>query len=209
VVVVFDVCGICDLTLGKVEKMKKNLGLAFIAASVFVAPCAMAEKGMWELSVAGNVENSSSKTKGHGYTSPSTDTTNTFVNVDVGRYFTPRLVGRVDLGIFGSDSSSFSSVGTTVGVGVKYYFGEAAKSKWVPFVNGGANVVRLSSKPSGGASTTYLGEGLVGGGGVSYFITEEVSGDISLQAFYNGMTASSVDLTQSGVRALFGLTARY
>lgn len=188
--------------------MNKSIRVAVIAASVFVAPCAMAEKGMWELSVAGNIEKSSSKTKVNGYTSPSTDSTNTFINLDVGRYFTSKLVGRVDLSMFGTDSSGTSSVGTTIGVGVKYYFGEAAKSQWVPFVNGGVNLVGLSMKAAG-TTTTYSGAGLAGGGGVSYFITEEVSGDISLQGFYNAMTGSSVDMTQSGTRLLFGLTARY
>lgn len=189
--------------------MQKKIGLAVIAASVIFAPCAMAaEKGMWEISVAGNIENSTSKYKVSG-TTTSQDTTDTFINVDVGRYFTPRLVGRVDLSMFGSKSGSdYSSLGTGIGVGVKYYFGEAAKSQWVPFVNGGVNVVMLSAK-SAGVTTDYSGAGLVGGGGVSYFITEEVSGDISLQGFYNSMSGSGIDVTQSGTRLLFGLTARY
>jgi hypothetical protein len=190
------------------KKMKKTICLAVITASVIFAPCAMAEKGMWEISIAGNIENSSSKYKVNGVTGASQDSTNTFINVDVGRYFTPRLVGRVDLSMFGTDSAGTSSVGTGIGAGVKYYFGEAAKAQWVPFVNGGVNVVMQSIKATG-VSTSYSGAGLVGGGGVSYFITEEVSGDISLQAFYNSLSGSGVDLTQSGTRLLFGLTARY
>jgi hypothetical protein len=192
----------------KGKKMQKKICLAVITASVLFAPCAMAEKGMWEMSIAGNIEKSSSKYKVNGVTGASQDSTNTFINFDVGRYFTSRLVGRVDLGMFGTDSAGTSSVGTTLGVGVKYYFGEAAKAQWVPFVNGGINVVGLSAKAAG-VTTTYSGAGLVGGGGVSYFITEEVSGDISLQAFYNSMSGSGVDLTQSGTRLMFGLTARY
>jgi hypothetical protein len=187
--------------------MKKSIGLLVTAALVFAAPCAMAEKGKWEMSIAGNVENSSSTFKAGGISSKS-DSTNTFINVDVGRYFTSRLVGRVDLSMFGTDSGSTSSVGTAIGVGVKYYFGEAAKSMWVPFVNGGVSVVGQSVKAPG-SSTTYSGAGLVGGGGVSYFISEDVSADLSLQAFANTLTGSSVDLTQSGTRLLFGLTGRF
>jgi outer membrane protein W len=188
--------------------MKKSIALLVIAASVFAAPSAMAEKGKWEMSIAGNVENSTSKTKVNGTSTGSTDSTNTFINVDVGRYFTSKLVGRVDLSMFGTDSGGTSSVGTAIGVGVKYYFGEAAKSAWVPFVNGGVSVVGLSAK-SAGTTTTFSGAGLVGGGGVSYFISEDVSADLSIQAFANSMTGSSVDLNQSGTRVLFGLTGRF
>jgi hypothetical protein len=185
------------------NKMKKSIGLALIMASVFAAPSAMAQKGMWEMSVAGNVENSTNEyDTGAGTTS--IDSTNTFINVDVGRYFTPKLVGRVSVGMFGSETGGTKSLGMTVGAGVKYYFGEAAKSQWVPFVNGGLNIVSLDA-----GGTTYSGAGVVGGGGVSYFITEEVSGDVSLQAFGNYMTGNSIDVTQTGTRLLFGLTARY
>lgn len=183
--------------------MKNTIRLAIIAASMLAAPYAMAEAGMWEISVAGNVENSSSEFDTGAGTS-SSDSTNTFINVDVGRYFTSKLVGRVNLSMFGSESGSTKSLGTGLGVGVKYYFGEAAKSQWVPFVNGGLSIVAVES-----AGTTFNGFGAVGGGGVSYFITEEVSGDVSLQGFANYMTGSSVDLTQTGTRVLFGLTARY
>ena len=184
--------------------MKKRIGMAVIVASVFAASSAMAaQQGMWEMSVAGNIENSSSTYDAGGFSSTQ-DTTSTFVNVNVGKYFTPKLVGQVNLSLFGSDSGGAKSTGTAVGAGVKYYFGEAAKAQWVPFVDGGVNVVQFES-----GGTTVSGAGLVGGGGVSYFITEEVSGDISGQLFYNFMSGGGFDVTQSGVRLLFGLTVRY
>ena len=188
--------------------MKKSVGLLVIAASVFAAPCAMAEKGKWEMSIAGNVENSSSTVKVNGVSGPSQDSTNTFVNVDVGRYFTSKLVGRVNLSMFGSDSGGAKTTGTAIGVGVKYYFGESAKSAWVPFVNGGINVVGAETK-AGNTTFSFTGAGLVGGGGVSYFISEDVSADLSLQAFANSMSSGSTDMTQSGTRLLFGLTGRF
>jgi hypothetical protein len=172
----------------------------------------MAEKGKWEMSIAGNIENSTSKVKVSGFSDTSSDSTNTFVNVDVGRYFTSRLVGRVDLGMFGTDTGGSKSMGTTVGAGVKYYFGESAKSAWVPFVQGGVNIVAVetTSTVAGKSTTTSLGgAGLVGGGGVSYFISEDVSADLALQLFYNSLTSSSFDMTQSGTRLLFGLTGRF
>jgi len=183
--------------------MRKSIGMAVVAASVFVAPAAMAQKGMWEMSVAGNIEDSTTKV---GNTS--TTTTNTFINVDVGRYFTSKLVGRVSVSMFGTEGGGSKSIGTGVGAGVKYYFGEAAKAQWVPFVNGGLNVVQQESTAAG-TTTTYTGVGVVGGGGVSYFITEEVSGDISAQYFNNTLSGGGVDLDQDGFRLLFGLTARY
>lgn len=185
------------------NKMKKSIGMALIVASVFAAPSAMAQKGMWEMSVAGNVENSTSTYDAGGFSS-STDTTSTFVNVTVGKYFTSKLVGQVNVSLFGSDSGGAKSTGTAAGAGVKYYFGEAAKAQWVPFVDGGVNLVQFES-----GGTTVSGAGLAGGGGVSYFITEEVSGDISGQLFYNFMSGGGFDVTQDGFRLLFGLTARY
>ncbi len=183
--------------------MKRSIGVALIVASVCVAPSAMAQEGMWEISVAGNIEDSSSTYDAGGFSSTS-DTTSTFVNANIGKYFTSKLVGRVNLSLFGSDSGGAKSTGTAAGVGVKYYFGEAAKSQWVPFVDGGVNVVQVES-----GGTTVSGAGLAGGGGVSYFITEEVSGDISGQLFYNYMSGGGFDVTQDGFRLLFGLTARY
>jgi hypothetical protein len=188
--------------------MKKSISLLVIAVSMFAAPCAMAEKGMWEMSIAGNVENSSSTVKVNGVSGASQDSTNTFVNVDVGRYFTSKLVGRVSLAMFGSDTAGSKSTGTAIGVGVKYYFGEGAKSQWVPFVNGGINVVGAEAK-SGNTTTSFTGAGIVGGGGVSYFISEDVSADLSLQGFANSMTSGNFDMTQSGTRFLFGLTGRF
>jgi hypothetical protein len=187
--------------------MKKSIGMALIVASVCVAPSAMAQKDMWEISVAGNIEDSTNEVD-TGFGTSSTDSTNTFINVDVGRYFTSKLVGRVNLSMFGNESGGSKSLGTGIGVGVKYYFGEAARAQWVPFVQGGINVVSMESK-SGGISSTYNGGGVAGGGGVSYFITEEVSGDVALQGFVNYLTGEGVDLTQDGFRLLFGLTARY
>jgi hypothetical protein len=194
------------------KKMKKTIGLAVITASVFFAPCAMAEKGMWEMSVAGNIEKSTNKVKVTGFADTSSDTTNTFINVDVGRYFTSRLVGRVNLSTFGTETSTSKSLGTALGVGVKYYFGESAKSAWVPFVQGGINVVAQENKSTAGGTTTTTnlgGMGFVGGGGVSYFLSEDVSADVALQLFYNSLTSSAFDMTQSGTRLLFGLTGRF
>jgi len=186
--------------------MKNNISAAVIVASMFMASSAMAEKGMWEMSVAANLDNTSSTVSGVGFSS-TTDTTQTFVSADVGRYFTPKLVGRVSLSMFGSDDGTTSTLGTTVGAGVKYYFGEAAQSKWIPFIQGGVNFVMFDM-----GTTNAYGVGLAGGGGVSHFLTEDVSLDLTGQLFYNSMTidtTGSPTLESSGQRILFGITARY
>lgn len=184
-----------------------SIGAAVIATSIFAAPSAMAEKGMWEMSVAANIESSTS-TVTTDFGSFSSDTTQTFITADVGRYFTPKLVGRVSASMFGSDDGQGnSSLGTNVGAGIKFYFGEGAKSKWVPFVQGGLNIAIYD-----GGTFTASGMGIVGGGGVSHFLTEEVSLDISGQYYYDYMTMDTVGsptLENDGLRILFGLTARY
>lgn len=197
-------------THSKLGILKAGTGTALIAASLFVAPSAMAEKGMWEMSIAGNIESKTS-TVTTDFGSSSSDQTQTFIAADVGRYFTPKLVGRVSLSMFGSDDGTNSSVGTTAGVGVKYYFGEAAKSKWVPFVQGGVNLVMFSST-SPGTTTDAFGAGIVGGGGVSHFLTEDVSIDVAGQLYYDSMVIdapSNPTMENDGLRILFGLTARY
>ena len=192
-------------------KLIGSICMATILASMFVSHSALAEKGMWEMSVAGNISNTSS-TYTSTFGSSTTDTTQTFINADVGRYFTPKLVGRVSVSMFGSDSGGGnSSLGTAAGVGVKYYFGEAAKSKWIPFIQGGVNIVMFSSTSAGNSSDAF-GAGVVGGGGISHFLTEEVSIDLAGQLFYNSMTVNvtgSPTLEDSGQRVIFGVTARY
>lgn len=187
--------------------MKNNIRAVIVVASMFVASSAMAQKGMWELSAAANIESSSS-TVDTGFGSSTSDQTQTFIAVDVGRYFTPKLVGRVSVSMFGSDDGAGnSSMGTTIGAGVKNYFGEPAESKWVPFVQGGINIVLLDM-----GTSSASGIGFVGGGGVSHFLTEEVSLDLTGQLFYNYMTMDSPGnptLSQSGIRFLAGVSARF
>lgn len=197
-------------TYSRLKISKGSISTALIAASLFAAPSAMAQKGMWEMSVAGNVESKSS-TITTDFGSSSSDTTQTFIAADVGRYFTPKLVGRVSVSMFGSDDGTSSSVGTTAGVGVKYYFGQAAKSKWIPFVQGGVNLVMFSAE-SAGFTTDAFGAGVVGGGGVSHFLTEEVSIDMALQAFADSLIVDAPGdptMENTGTRILFGVTARY
>jgi len=92
---------------------------------------------------------------------------------------------------------------------VKYYFEEAAKSQFVPFVEGDLHLVGITNTTST-TTSTINGAGMSAGVGASYFITEDVSGDVSVQAFADTLSSDAgVDITQSGVRVLFGLTARY
>ena len=181
--------------------MKKYIVFAAIAATMFVAPSAMAQKGSTEMSFSGNIESATNSYSG----APSTKNKSSYVNADVGRYITNKLVVRVSVGQFGSESNGVTTTMTNIGGGVKFYFGEPADSKWIPFVNGGLNV---ASMKSGTMSAT--GYGLILGGGVSQFLTEQVSLDMSLQAFTNSMnTSNNFDYTNSGSRILFGITARY
>lgn len=179
--------------------MKRYICVAVITGSMFMASSAMAQQGSWEMSLSGNLESAT-----NSYSGSSTSSASTYAQVDVGRYFTNKLVGRVSLGMFGMDSGGSKASMTNVGVGVKLYFGEPANSKWIPFINGGLN---LSLLDSGGRSSS--GGGIVFGGGISHFLTEQVSMDLSAQGFYNSMSGSGLSYTNSGARVLFGITARY
>lgn len=186
--------------------MRRYISVAVIAALMLIATPAMAQKGSWEMSIAGNVENSTS-TYYSGYGSSESDNKQTYVNVAVGRYFTNKFVGKVNVGLFGSDDGTNKTTMANVGVGVKFYFGEPANSKWIPFVDGGLNIVTMDS-----GSMSASGYGVEAGGGVSHFLSEEVSLDLSLHVFGNSMTADApgdptIDVT--GQRLLFGITARY
>ena len=174
---------------------KTLVSSALIAASTLTSPLALAEKGQMETSVAASIDSS----KANGQSS-----TMTYVIAEVGRYFTPKLVGKVNASVFGFDSGGTTSTTIGVGAGAKYYFGESAKSKFVPFVLGDINVL---SSDSGGSSAT--GYGLEGGGGVAYFVTEDVSMDLSLKLYTQSFSSNGFTYDQSGQKLLFGITARY
>lgn len=187
--------------------MKKSMVAAAVLAMCAASP-AMAQEGKWEMSVAGNMTATTTDVNGF-----SSDSTNTFLYFRLGQYLSPELVVSGNVSMFGSSSGggTTSSVGTTFGIGAKYYLDGAAKSAFVPFVEGEVHAVVMTSDSPGVASTTTSGGGFAFGVGGSYFLTEDVSADIAIQGFADGLTSdtSNADMTQSGVRMLFGLTARY
>ncbi|MDD2928775.1 MAG: outer membrane beta-barrel protein [Sideroxydans sp.] len=174
--------------------------------SMLMAGTAMAQEGKSEVSIAGNM--TATTTDVGGFTS---DATSTFFYFRMGQYLTSQMVMSGNVSLFGTSSNggASSNVGTNLGFGLKYYLDGAAKSALVPFVEGELHMVLLSSTTSN-ITSTMTGGGLSAGVGASYFITEDVSADLSIQGFGDGLTDDyGTDITQSGVRMLFGLTARY
>ena len=185
--------------------MKKTMA-AVAVLSMFLAGSAMAQEGKWEASIAGNMTATTTDVGGS-----SSDTTSTFVYLRLGQYLSPELVVSGNISMFGSSSGggTTSNIGSTFGLGAKYYMEGAAKSAFVPFVEAEAHAVVIGSTVSNVTYTT-TGGGFAFGVGGSYFITEDVSADVSLQGFADSLTPDSgASYNQSGVRMLFGLTARY
>lgn len=186
-------------TLINNSAFKGCLGVAVIAASMLAAPSAMAEEHQKEISIAASIDSSSNSGGGTSYSS-----TMTFINAAAGYYFKPKLVGMMNISLFSTDYAGTTSTSFGLGVGAKYYFGEAAKSKWVPFVLG---YVDVDTMDAGG--TSFSGGGITAGGGVSNFITEQVSMDITLEGYARSLSGGGISLTSSGGRLLFGMTARF
>lgn len=186
--------------------MKRSIVTLMALLSVFVVGSAMAQDGKWEASIAGNME-----AKSTDYGAGSSDTTSTFLYLRLGQYLSPQLVISGNVAMFGTSSGggTTSSVGSTFGMGAKYYLDGATKSAFVPFVELDVHAVVASSTASNIVST-MTGAGISGGVGGSYFITEDVSADMSVQGFSDGLSDDyGSEITQSGMRVLFGLTARY
>ncbi|MFA7400111.1 MAG: hypothetical protein WCZ98_06495 [Sideroxydans sp.] len=186
--------------------MKKGIVAIVMLSSVFLAGTAMAQEGKMEASIAGNME-----MKSTDYGAGASDSTSTFMYLRLGQYLSPQLVVSGNVAMFGSSSGggTTSSVGSTFGIGAKYYLDGAAKSAFVPFVELDVHAV-VASTTAGNIVNTMTGAGISGGVGGSYFITEDVSADMSVQLFSDGLSDDyGSEITQSGMRMLFGLTARY
>ena len=166
--------------------MMKKSALTVLAISMFAASSAMAAGGK-EISLSGFLDNNSSVSM-------------TMVNASFGMAIKPRLIAKVSVNTIIMDAGGSKSTILGAGVGGKYYFGEAAKSAWVPYVLAD---VSLNLMDTGGTSSTGLG--LDGGGGVSNFITEDVSLDADARAYYQNFSGTSL----SGVRVTVGVTARF
>ncbi|HLP98836.1 MAG TPA: outer membrane beta-barrel protein [Sideroxyarcus sp.] len=186
-------------------KMKKNIGAVVIAASMLVATSALAEGMKNELSVSANID-SSTTTTSPGNTS--TSNSSNMVMVGLGQYLTPKFVLKENIFLMQAGSGNGKTDTIMVGAAAKYYFGLPAKSAWVPFAGGGINIV---STKSGGFSSS--GIGIQAGGGVSYFVTEAVSGDIELQGYGNYTSGTvgntTIDVTTTGAKLLIGTTVRF
>jgi len=183
--------------------MKKS-AIAVLILSAFAASSAMAAGNKMESSIAGSID----------FQSSPTSSTTGMVLIDQGFYLSPELVARGSLMEFLSDGGAgTSSAMMSVGGGVKYYLGKAAKSAVVPFVLGGVGFSLLSSSTPVtcvgatcfGGTTTDTGFSFQGGAGVALFITEDVSADGTLQYYSNSFGSVTVD----GLRLNVGITARY
>jgi hypothetical protein len=177
--------------------MKNQLLVAFLAASTLAATSAIAGGNQSELQFSGSLASNSS----NGTSSSSTN-----INAAYGYSFTPQIIGRASIFLNGNDSGGSKSTMTYLGVGAKYYFSEGHKSAWVPFV-----LADLQTLAMDNAGTTTNGMGYDAGVGVSDFLTETISFDIT--ALMNSFTIKgsngAPDSSQTGTRVDFGFTARF
>jgi len=171
--------------------MKKHV-ITTLIAGLFAASSAMAAEGQTEVSVSGQMDSSS--------VDGGADTTVTVVTGSLGQYISPVLVVRGSVLVAAAEGGGSTTNLTGLGAGIKYYIGEGAKSKWVPFALANVSFVSLEA-----GNFSESGYGVSGGVGVSNFITEDVSFDITGEIYSNTLA----DSTQDGTRLLFGLTARY
>ena len=175
----------------------KKTALAILAMSMFAASSAMAAAPGSEISASGSIDSSTSKPG-----STKSDSTN--ANLSYGYYLSSRLVARANVFMNLSNNNGTKSNTTYLGLGAKYYFGDAVKSAWVPYAL--ADVLSVSSESTGSSISGY---GYDAGVGVSNFITEAVSFDIEAKLYSNSLNASGYTLTQDGSRINFGFTARF
>lgn len=214
--------------------MKKSASI-ILAMTAFFSASAMAEENVVvvnEPAVAVNEQPVVAKrhrqeTSIAGYfqkqTSPDSSTT-LFVKVDEGFYFTPRFLGMVSVNGLITGSGNSEVLMENVGVGLKYYFRDAAKSRVVPFVLGNVGISLLDlpySKTYVSCLTctpytinyhdALLGYSVQAGFGMAIFMTEDVSTDISLQFYSNNYSAGVYypSMSQSGGVLNFGITARF
>jgi hypothetical protein len=184
--------------------MVTKLKYAVLMAALGFSMGAMAAEKSNEVSLAGSL---TSTTSGSGANKSTNDAVNMFAAF--GHYFTPQLVGQVGLGVIGtSTGSSTSSSALILGVGAKYYFLDAHKGDTVPFAGARLDLVGLSSKSSG---TTTTGEGsqITGFVGVSNFVSETASLDLTLSASAGTVTFAGVSSDYTATRLEVGFTQRF
>ena len=183
-------------------------------AAVVNEPAVATKRHRKETSIAGYFQKQ---------TSPDSSTT-LFVKVDEGFYFTPRFLGMVSVNGLVTGSGNNQVTMMNVGVGLKYYFRDAAKARVVPFVLGnvGLSILDLPYSKTYFCGTTcapytinytdaLLGYSAQAGVGMAIFMTEDVSTDISLQFYSNNYSAGVYypSMSQSGAVLNFGITARF
>lgn len=175
----------------------KKTGIAILVMSMFAATSAMADANKQEISLSGYIDSSSDSAS-------STTTTTTVVDASYGYYFSPVLLGRIVAQDFNTSSGGSTTSTLALGGGVKYYFGDAKKASWVPFVV--ADLLTVSIQASGVSGS---GMGFDGGVGGSYFLTESVSFDVTGKLYSQSITINGASDTVSGDRIEFGFTARF
>jgi len=172
------------------------IAIATVASLLFVQS-AMAAGSKQEFSLQGSIDNSSSSGGGGSSTS-------TFVYGSYGVYLNPKLVVRGVALLMADDSGGVTSSALGIGGGVKYYIGNPAKSKWVPFAQGDFSLISMEA-----GGTTGSGYGIEGGVGASNFITEDVSFDVSFVLYSNTVEFSGYSATIDGNRLTAGVTIRF
>lgn len=165
---------------------------------LFAATSAMAAEGQTEMTINGLLDNT---------TSNGSDSSTIMVNMELGKYFSPYLVGKFNYLMMGTDDGTNSSTTLGLGGGIKFYFMQSSKGAWVPFVVGDMNAMMYSAT-SGFSTSDGTGLGTQYGIGVSNFVTEDVSMDITLKAYSQSFEINGFTLEQSGTRMLFGITVR-
>ncbi|HEX9395593.1 MAG TPA: hypothetical protein VF943_02525 [Burkholderiales bacterium] len=163
--------------------MIKKLALLAGVALAMAASQVMAQGYRSELSAFGNY------TRMH-----QSDQSTSFSMLDVGYgyYFSPQLVGTLNITRVSSNSFGY----TDLGLGAKYYFGVGRRSSFVPFVDGNIGIQKAPSQ--------HDRRWQFGFGG-AYFVTEATSFDVGMHLFQ----VSSTPYITNGTIFGMGFTTRF
>jgi outer membrane protein W len=177
----------------------KHLIVAAIAA-LGIAGNAMAQEKKTEISVYTDMSSSSSG-------SSASQTSMTYLSVGFGRYITPNLVLKGTVSEILTDSNTSTSNIIGLSGGARYYFRVGKTGDWVPFGGAGLKYSSMYTWTSTAGGTTTSGTGLMGEGGVAYYITENAS--LDLRAYVESLKYSNASNSTSTVGLQLGATFRF
>ncbi len=152
-----------------------------------------------EVSFAGNI----TSTSGGGQS-----TTSTFLFGSYGYYFTPQVVGTINVMTFTSSTGGNTTGMVDVGVGAKYYFSVGKKGDFVPWVEGDVGAASISSAGAFG-TTTSSGTLISAAVGGTYWVTEGAGAFVDARLRSTSVSGGGVTYTSSDTILEFGATFKF